>query len=128
MQRAVQRIAELERRRAPFVHKAILLDWGSAQKNQEAQALASANGIEHVIWQAPDHEAFLLRHIEDCQQLRPPAGASMAALQRKWPNYRKGQTQIQLAQRIALSDIKKTCTVEPELRRFLLAIGMLAED
>ncbi len=52
----------------------------------------------------------------------------MAALQRKWPNYRKGQTQVQLAQRIALADIKKACTVEPDLYRFLLAIGMIAED
>jgi hypothetical protein len=125
VQRAIQRIADLERRRDPFACKAILLDIGDSQKSQEAQALAAANGIAHLIWQEPDHEGFLLRHLDDCQQLRPPAGTSMVALRRRWADYRKAQTQVQLAQRITMEHIQRACSVEPSLRDFLVSIGVI---
>jgi hypothetical protein len=58
VQRAVERIADIERRRSRFSVKAILLDQGSAQKNAEATSYATQNGIDHVIWQDPDHEGL----------------------------------------------------------------------
>ncbi len=123
--RAIQRINDLERRREPFFCKAVLLDIGDPQKNQDAQRLATANGIEHLIWQEPDHEAFLLRHFDNCQQKRPPVGASMAALRKEWPDYRKALTQAQLSRYISLAHIHKAREVEPELHRFLTVIGVL---
>lgn len=123
VQRAVQRIANLERRRDTFAHKAILLDRGSQRKSQDAQTLAVRNAIR-LIWQEPDHEAFLLRHLQGFQQSRPPAGASLAALRKPWPDYQKGRTQIQLAERIDMVNIRQAREVEPDLDAFLAAIGI----
>lgn len=126
VQRALQKIVDLERRRERFNCKAILLDLGAPEKNLAAQRLAATNGIDHLIWQSPDHEAFLLRHLNGCHQLRPPVGASLAALRQQWPDYEKGRTQIQLANYITMDGILRACDVEPDLRVFLLGIGVIA--
>jgi hypothetical protein len=123
VQRALQRIAHLERRRATFAHKAVLLDRGLQEKNHDAQTLAARKGIR-LIWQEPDHEAFLLRHLEGFQQHRPSAGTSLAALRVPWPSYQKGRTQIQLAERINIDRIRQARVVEPGLDAFLTAIGV----
>jgi len=86
--------------------------------------MAAKAGI-FLVWQRPDHEAFLLRHLDGCQQHRPPAGASFNALRQQWPDYAKPQTQIQLAQRIQLLHIQQACTVEHDLRAFLRAIKVV---
>lgn len=126
VQRAAQKIADLERRRERFTCKAILLDLGAPDKNLAAQRFAATNRIDHLIWQSPDHEAFLLRHLNGCHQLRPPAGASIAALRQRWPDYEKARTQVQLANYITMAGIVRACDVEPDLRAFLLAIGVIA--
>jgi hypothetical protein len=123
--RAVQRITDLEKRRVPFVHKAVLLDIGTTQKNQAAQKLAAENGIDHLIWQAPDHEAFLLHHLDNCQQLKPAAGTTLTALRKEWAGYEKGRTHIQLSERIILAHVRQACAVEPDLDTFLKAIGLI---
>ena len=125
VERAATMIANIERRRSPFAVKAVLLDIGSPQKNREAVILARRVGIQHLIWQAPDHEALLLRHLEGCDQRRPPAGASLAALQREWAEYEKGMPAQSLARRIGMADIRRACGVEDELRAFLAAIGLI---
>jgi hypothetical protein len=125
VQRAVQKIVELERRREAFICKAILLDLGTPEKNLAARQYAARYGIEHLIWQQPDHEAFLLRHLDGCDQLRPPAGQSLAALRQRWPDYEKGRTQVQLANYIDLDSVRRASNVEPDLRRFLRAIGAI---
>jgi hypothetical protein len=124
VQRAVERIADIERRRSRFAVKAILLDQGSAQKNAEATSYATQNGIDHVIWQDPDHEGFLLRHLPGCQQRRPPRGASLAQIQSEWPGYHKGMTALELYQRINLGNVRAACAVENDLRRFLQRLGL----
>ncbi len=35
--------------------RAVLLDVGQQDKNRAAEQYAAANGIQHVIWQRPDH-------------------------------------------------------------------------
>jgi hypothetical protein len=125
VEKAVQRIRHLERARAPFAVTAVLLDVGAPQKNAEAIALAQQNGIGHMIWQAPDHEALLLRHLPGCDTLRPPAGASLGVLRQNWPNYEKGMAAQQLAQRLGFDHVRQACQVEQELRAFLTAIGLL---
>jgi hypothetical protein len=124
LQRAIQKIDDLQRKRTAFAYKAVLLDKGRHDKNQEARRIAAKGGII-LIWQRPDHEGFLLRHLDGCQQHRPPAGASFKALRQHWPDYAKPQTQMQLAQRITLPHLKQVCSVEPDLRVFLTAIKVI---
>lgn len=124
VQKAVRRIAQLERQRATFVVKAVLLDIGSAQKNNAASALADASGVG-LIWQEHDHEALLLRHLPGCQNLRPPAGTSLAALKHRWPDYEKPMPAQRLARHIGLQQIQQAVAVEADLRTFLTKIGML---
>jgi hypothetical protein len=125
VERAVKVIDNLERRRADFAVKAVLLDVGDAEKVRQAAAAARAGGIQHLIWQAPDHEALLLRHLEGCEHRRPPAGQSFAALRREWVGYEKGMSAQALGARIGLDHIRRACTVEAELQAFLRAIGLL---
>ena len=78
--------------------------------------------IQHLIWQAPDHEAVLLRHLEGCANRQPPAGQSRTALRREWDDYyEKGVSA--LGARIGIEDIRRACAVEAELNAFLRAIG-----
>lgn len=125
VQRAVQKIADIERRRQKFAHKAILLDVADAGKGAAAQQLAAKQGISHLIWQNPAHEAFLLRHFDGCQALKPPTkAASMAELRKHWPDYDKAQTRLQLAGRLTMAHIRQARGVEPDLDAFLAALGV----
>jgi hypothetical protein len=126
VQKAIQRIGQLERQRATFAVKAVLLDIGSLQKINAATQLATNSGIV-LVWQDPDHEALLLRHLPGCAALRPPAGASLAALRQRWDGYEKPFPAQRLAQRIGLVQVKQAASVENELRNFLISIGMLNE-
>jgi len=123
--RAAQVIANDEERREPYAIRAVLLDMGAVQINATAATAATRHGIQHIIWQSPDHEALLLRHLPGCQQRRPPRGASLAALRREWADYEKGRSAQQLATRITLDGIRQACAVEADLRVFLTAIGIL---
>lgn len=105
--------------------KAVLLDRGSAAKMAAAIAKARQGGIHYLVWQEPDHEALILRHLPQCQQLRPPAGSTLDALRRHWPDYEKGMSAQQLAQRIAIENIRLACTVEPDLRALLNDLGLI---
>lgn len=49
----------------------------------------------------------------------------MNALRQRWPEYQKAATQVQLAERITLERIIQVCDVEPELRAFLTAVGII---
>ena len=126
VRKAAQKIREWEKRRETFHFKSILLDRGTEAMNNEAEALASAEGIDLLIWQDPDHEAFLLRHFAGCQTLRPPAGSSMRALKRLWPDYDKATPAIKLAQKIKFADIIAASGVEPGLRTLLNKIGFIS--
>jgi hypothetical protein len=64
--RAGQIIANEEQRREPYAVKAVLLDVGTQQIMAAATARAGVHGIHFVIWQSPNHEAVLLRHLPGC--------------------------------------------------------------
>jgi hypothetical protein len=123
VRRAIQLINEIERRRDPFAAKAIFLDRGDPQICVQAEILARAKGINHLIWQEPDHEAILLRHLPGCHTLRPPAGTTLVRLRREWPGYAKGMTVSDLATRINLEGLKAAAAVEGDLRCFLRELG-----
>lgn len=125
VRRATVKIREIERRREAFGRKAVLIDRGDPTKNAAATRLAQVSRIDHVIWQDPDHEAMLLRHLDGCQTLRPSVGQTMTALRRHWPDYQKGCTVVQLAEKISIDHVRQACTVEVDLQVFLAAIGLL---
>lgn len=123
VRRAGQMIREIERKRSKFSIKAILLDRGDQRLCADASILSRQIGIDFMIWQDPDHEALLLRHLPRCHDKRPPTGASMAALRKVWPTYNKGTTMLGLAEKIGNAEVLAAAGVEPDLRHFLAAIG-----
>jgi len=77
-----------------------------------------------VIWQTPCHEALLLRHLDGCQQLRPPTSPqALAELRQRWPEYVKGMPAFRLADRIDNAAIRRALQVETELAGFLADLG-----
>lgn len=126
VRRATDRIAKIERYRMRFKIKAVLLDIGDKQKNADATKFAHGAGIDYLIWQQPDHEGFLLRHLPGCNQRRPPRGASLDALIKEWPDYAKGMSGVQLEHRIGLNELLAACKVESDLRAFVAKLGLSA--
>lgn len=125
VEKALRTIRDLESRWSSFGIRAVLLDVGAADKNKAAIAIARTGKIQHLIWQDPDHEAMLLRHLQNCQTKRPPRGATLAAIKREWPEYEKGMPAQQLARRIILENIRCACAVEADLRAFIAALKLL---
>ena len=103
--------------------RAVLLDADRLNQtcSRDAQMYALAQRAHvRLIWQEPCHEAFLLRHLEHCQALRPPTSiAAMEALRQRWPDYVKNTPAMQLAKRIGLQEIARAASVECSLREFL---------
>ena len=129
VQRAVQRIKELNRKRGRFYLKAILMDSDQVadvpQRAAQARKIATRENIG-LIWQDPCHEAVLLRHMAGCSAHRPPTCTlAERALKAQWPAYNKPMARAQLAERINFDAIHQAATVEPELRAFLENIGLL---
>ena len=120
--RMIQRIKQ----RGDYAVKAVLLDADrlgeSEDRDREARSIASRLGLL-LIWQTPIHEALLLRHLEGCASLRPKKPDAMGELKRRWPEYSKGMTAMQLARRIDRPGINRAAAAEEPLRRFLGLIG-----
>jgi hypothetical protein len=112
------------RGRGRYLEHALFLDGDrlrlNTDRNREARRLAAEAGIFLVV-QDPDLEAFLLRHCDGCQQLRPAIRTRDALVQR-WPDYVKPYSTAQLATRVVPSDLVAACRVEHELRNFLRRI------
>jgi hypothetical protein len=124
--RASQEISRRERSGVPYAVKALLLDddkMGQTAERDVHVPVRAAEGNVLLIWQRPVHEAFLLRHLEGCEALRPPKNRCLALLQRQWPAYSKPMTANKLAERITLVGIRRACTVEHGLEAFLRAVG-----
>ncbi len=123
IRKATKKIAEYERKRSRLWRKAVLIDSDTAEQNPvqkaDVESLASQYEIR-IIWQSPCHEAFLLRHLPNCSQLRPPTSVlSNSTLVRNWPTYQKPMTRVEIARMIDIDRIKQALQVEDELRAFL---------
>ena len=125
---ARRRIAEGERKsESPYVHRAVLIDADRLGQSplRDAQVSLIAQGARiQIIWQSPCHEALLLRHLEGCQQLRPPTSPlALAELQQRWPEYVKGMPALRPSDRIDHAALQRVLEVEAELAAFLANIG-----
>ena len=128
IEQARKRILEGDRKsESPYVHRAALIDGdrlGQAPlRDAQIAPIAQAARIR-VIWQTPCHEALLLRHLDGCQQLRPPTSPqALAELRQRWPEYVKGMPAFRLADRIDDAAIRRALQVETELAGFLADLG-----
>ena len=122
VRQAIKTIRLIERRRSPYAIRAILLDRGTADKGRQAISLAARAGIL-LVWQEPDHEAFLLRHLQGWETRRPPSGTSLRILLQAWTEYRKPMTTMDLAKRINRRGLRAVAQVEPLLAELLRSLG-----
>lgn len=84
--------AQAQHAKAPIAGRAILIDADRladlADRGQAAQRMLDQARFV-TIWQHPDHEGFLLRHLPGHGMDDPPRGMSLEALQAVWPRYHK---------------------------------------
>jgi len=114
-----------------YVTSAVLLDNDTAtilrDQHKQAKEVAEANGLM-LIWQDPCHEALLLRHLLNCEHLRPKSSDdAKRQLIRHWPGYYKGISTYRLRDRINEQDILRAARVENDLAAFLTNIGFTTE-
>jgi hypothetical protein len=126
VENAVQKEREHANRHGNFSVRAIFLDHDkigrAPQRDNQIPALTGSKFV--LVWQRPCFEAFILRHLPGCQSLRPGTTAlAQAAIQQHWPGYRKPMSQLELARRIGLDEIREAAKVESDLARFLQLIA-----
>lgn len=127
VERAIARLAQLERIREPYRLRALLLDehlrGQDPGRDARCDALIARHGLI-CVWQRPCFEGMLLRHF-DGQQARRPATTIDAerALRAVWPAYRKPEPAIELDRRLDAESIARARIVEPELDDLLARIG-----
>ena len=127
---AVSELGIRRTRRGAYIGHAIFLDADRRDdvpgRTARADRLIHENGF-HVVWSEPTFEALLLKHIDGCEQLRPPTSAlALQQLQNRWPEYRKGMSANELCARLDHAAVTRAAAVLPELREFLIEIQLLA--
>lgn len=126
---AALRLKQLQKKRSAPAERFALLDFDQAERDpqraERALRLAADNEIM-IVWQRPCFEAVLLRHLEGKAANRPPdTPGALRALEREWPEYRKGMTRANLARRIDRDAVLRAADVEAELKALLYCIGVL---
>ena len=130
VEKAIRQVkSDVHRRRDPFAHRAICLDSDRRRETPDRTVRALDLAARHkflLIWQAPNHEGLLLRHLERCQHLRPPNSAqALEVLRSNWPDYAKAASAKDLAERIDQAALMRAAAGEPELAVFLGWIGLV---
>ena len=116
-------------RKGPHAGRYVLLD---ADRHEAASDLGRRTldlARKHdvtLVWQRPCHEALLLRHLPGCGERRPETAAeALSALLRSWPTYEKAMSSRELAATIDEAAVMRAAQFEPELRGFLVAVGLV---
>jgi hypothetical protein len=131
LQLAVSKIEEEEEKRGEYMVRAVLIDKDRLGQNKERDQRIPTLISQHclqIIWQEPCHEALLLRHLPNCQSLRPVSTElAIKELGRRWPRppYRKGMPSTRLADVIKMPDILAAAGVDEALHHFLESIGFI---
>jgi hypothetical protein len=115
--------------RNTFAHKVIFLDRDcysqNPQKAQEAEELAEEEGF-FLLWQDPNHEGFLLRHLPGCEDQNPTrAKDAERRLRQKWPEYEKPMARTDLEKHIDWAGVQRAARKLPCLRSLLEKIGLV---
>lgn len=127
----IQMAIELSDRRASrhgaYQARFVLLDSDklgqTPQRDNQAMQAAIDSSLS-LIWQDPCHEAMLLRHLDGCENLRPPTTpVALQQLCQRWPEYRKPMTSVRLAARISLTGVRQFAEAEAGYCALVNAIG-----
>lgn len=115
-------------RRGDYEARFVLLDTDklgqSPQRDNRGRQAALNEGLT-LVWQAPCHEALLLRHLDGCVNLQPPTTAvAMQQLVQRWPQYRKAMAAVRLGERIDLPGARRVAGVDASYAELLGAIGL----
>ena len=127
---AIQKITTYQSQGVKFAHKFVLLDADKLIECPERAArstvLARRHNI-HIVWQEPCFEAFLLRHLPECERLRPPDKEALEAVMRRvWPEYEKPMPTNKLLGRIDMNGLERAAAVEFEFKHMLECIGLIS--
>ena len=118
---------ECERKRGPYRWRAVLLDADRCDEVRGGRAGIQSRACQgglRLIWQEPNHEAMLLRHLPGCEALRPTTAAAVDAhLRRHWPAYAKPMSANDLAALLDANSLRRALRVEAELAVFLRDLG-----
>ncbi len=123
----VRELRHKSRLGASFDSKALFLDYDLVGENHDndhkAYSLAERNGIR-LIWQAPCHEAFLVRHFEGYPRYHPDySEQAEREILRVWPNYKKGLSGIDYFDVMGEEHLKRARKTSADMDKFLAAIG-----
>ena len=129
VEKAIKELTSRGKRRGAYQAQAIFLDADGRGLSPDRTRKSDRLILDHrltAIWSHPSFEALLLNHMPDCQRLQPATTSlALRQLQDHWPDYRKGMTVSQLHPRVDLCAIERAAAVSPQLRNFLLKIGLL---
>src|SRR3546814_4319182 len=107
---------------APYAAGAVSLDSDrrDADHDRDRRAINIAARLKLLlVWQETCHEAFLLRHLPDCEHLRPPSTQiAKDALHRHWPAYESPMPALRRALRLDRSAVLRGEAGGDALRQF----------
>lgn len=128
VKKAIKKLKHMCQTRVEPKEKFVFLDFDQAERDRkrtdDACRLAKENNL-FIIWQRPCFEAALLRHLPQCETLKPPTTVEAARLLlREWPAYKKPMTRAQLTEKIDFSSVLRAAKVEPDLTELLCCLGL----
>lgn len=105
--------------------KMILMDGDIFQRypcNKKSEFMRQLNAAEFgIIWQDPDHEGFLIRHLSG--SVVPTLGETLPQLQQLWPSYRKNMPAPDIERKLDINCVTLASKSIPEFKQFLKIIG-----
>ena len=123
---AGKKAQENEQRRGAYKSRWLFLDADrrdeAADRRTAVERHAYGAGLR-LVWQEPNHEGLLLRHLPGCETLRPPAATAASVLRRHWPDYAKPMSANDLAARLDANSLRRAIRVEADLAVFLRDLG-----
>jgi len=124
---AIEKHTIIRRSLGKYKLRALLLDADLRGQNPERDAIAIKTATQktlHLIWQAPCHEAFLLRHFPGKHMDQPATlKDAFSRLRRVWPGYDKGLNATHYGKVLTLDHLLRGRAVEAGLDEFLVRIG-----
>lgn len=125
LERSAKKCASEERKGGVFAGKLILMDSDVYQRTRadnQNKLLHRLNSEKFkIIWQKPDHEGFLIRHLS--RSVIPTLGETLPQLQQLWPSYRKNMPLSDIEGKLDINCVKLASKSIPEFKQFLKIVG-----
>ncbi|HQT88903.1 MAG TPA: hypothetical protein PK677_10185 [Acidiphilium sp.] len=129
--RAARIIKHEEKTRIKYIYKFLFLDTDQLtndHQKEECQYKASRQGNLIIVWQDPCHEAFLIQHIPNRENDRPPTSdIAMERIKKYWPEYRKNMPDREIERKLSIEGARRVAKNHNTFREFLEVIGLLRD-